>query len=455
MYQKTVLPNKLRIISHHMKERESVSVGLLIATGGRYENKKNKGAAHFLEHILFKGSKNYSCEEIKELIEGVGGALNAFTAEETTCYFAKTPGKHLPRTFDILGDMVFDPLINKKDVDKERTVILEEIKMYHDVPQYFVLELLDELMWPDHPLGQNLAGSFETVGGMSAKDLKSFHQNYYFPGNIVVCACGHLEHSRFVNLVRKKLACFDVFKKTNFLAAQNNQSEAQVKFFRKEIEQMHLALGMPGLPVEHKDRYALSLLNVILGANMSSRLFTEVREKRGLAYSISSSTKSLQDTGLFLIRAGVDNNKIVAALEVVLKELKKICLKEVHQDEFIRAKDYFLGQFLLGLEDTLDHMLWMGESLMTWDKVRSLEEIIKEVNQVKISDIKRVANEIFQAGHLNLALVGPLKDGQEKGIRSLFNVRRVNSRQLPAEKIPPTEKHIENKPRKTGFPRGQ
>ena len=423
MYQKIVLPNKLRIITHPMKERESASVGLLISAGGRYENAKNKGAAHFLEHILFKGSKHYSCAEIKELIEGVGGALNAFTSEEMTGYFAKTPSKHLDRTFDILADMVFDPLINKKDVDKERTVILEEIKMYHDVPQYFVLELLDELMWPHHPLGQNLAGSFETVGGISSQDLKGFHQNYYFPGNIVVCACGAFEHKHFMNRVQKKLARFDAFKKTDFLAAQKDQSEAQVKFFRKEIEQMHLALGMLGLPVDHKDRYALSLLNVIVGANMSSRLFTEVREKRGLAYSISSSTKSLKDTGLFLIRAGVDNNKIVAALELVLKELKKICLKEVSKDEFIRAKDYFLGQFLLGLEDTLDHMLWMGDSLLTWDKVRTLGEIIEEVNQVNISDIKRVANDLFREERFNLALVGPLTDEQEKQIRSWVKVK--------------------------------
>ena len=423
MYDKTILPNKLRIITHPMQDRESISVGLLIDTGGRYEHDKNKGAAHFLEHILFKGSKNYSCEEIKELIEGVGGSLNAFTAEEITGYFAKTPFKHLDRTFDILADMVFNPLINKKDVDKERTVILEEIKMYHDVPQYFVLELLDELMWPRHPLGQNLAGNFETVGKMSAMDLKTFHEEYYFPANIVVCACGHLKHDQFVKLVQKKSARFNTIRETSYLSAVSDQDKAQIKFFRKEIEQMHLALGMLGLSVDHKDKYAMSLLNVILGANMSSRLFTQVREKHGLAYSISSSTKSLKDTGLFLIRAGIDNKKVVGALELILKELRKICLTEVSKDEFIRAKDYFLGQFLLGLEDTLDHMLWMGESLLTWDRVRTLEEIIKEVNQVKIADIRRVARDILRQDRFNLALVGPLNDRQEKEISALFKIK--------------------------------
>ncbi|HLD69919.1 MAG TPA: pitrilysin family protein, partial [Candidatus Omnitrophota bacterium] len=231
MYQKTVLPNKLRIITHPMKERDSVSVGLLIGTGGRYENDQNKGAAHFLEHILFKGSKNYACEEIKELIEGVGGSLNAFTSEESTCYFAKIPSKYLNRTFDILADIVFHPLINKKDVDKERTVILEEIKMYHDVPQYFVLELLDELMWPNHPLGKNLAGSFESVGGMTPVDLKQFHQHYYFPGNIVIGACGALEHKDFIHLAQKKLSGVNFSQEMNFLPAQDNQKTAQIKFF--------------------------------------------------------------------------------------------------------------------------------------------------------------------------------------------------------------------------------
>ena len=420
MYQKTVLPNKLRIITHPMKERDSVSVGLLIGTGGRYENDQNKGAAHFLEHILFKGSKNYACEEIKELIEGVGGSLNAFTSEESTCYFAKIPSKYLNRTFDILADIVFHPLINKKDVDKERTVILEEIKMYHDVPQYFVLELLDELMWPNHPLGKNLAGSFESVGGMTPVDLKQFHQHYYFPGNIVIRACGALEHKDFIHLAQKKLSGVNFSQEMNFLPAQDNQKTAQIKFFHKEIEQMHLALGMFGLPLEHKDKYTLNLLNIILGANMSSRLFTQVREKKGLAYSISSSTKSLKDTGLFMVRAGVDNKKIVGAVEIILKELKKICRSPVKRDELTRAKDYFLGQILLGLEDTLDHMLWMGESVMILDRVRSLKEMIKGVNQVQLADIQRIANEILKEKHFNLALVGPLTGAQEKEIKLLF-----------------------------------
>ncbi len=422
MYKKTILKNQLRVITNEMKDRDSVSVGIWIAAGGRHEDKKNKGAAHFLEHILFKGTQKYSCEAIKEQIEGVGGTLNAFTSEEYTCYFAKIPSKHLDRTFDILSDMVYHPLIAKKDVNKERGVILEEIKMYRDQPQHFVIELLEELMWPGHPLGMNLAGSFESVGAMSEKDLQSFHRGHYTPANIVVAASGRLSHDHVVGLTSKKSAKFDSSRKNRYRNADNSQIKPKAKFFKKAIEQMHLAIGAFGLPDDHKDRHAYQLLNIILGGNMSSRLFDEVREKRGLAYAIGSSAKSLSDTGLFLIRAGVDNTKIVEAVDVILKELGKIRTQAVSKDEFSRAKDYYLGQTLLGLEDTLEHMFWIGESTVSLDRTKTLKDILREVNKVTINDIRSVADGVFQRKNVNLSIVGPLKDNQENGLNDLMKV---------------------------------
>lgn len=423
MYQKTVLENQLRVVTHSMKGRDSIGVGIWVGSGGRYEEDRIKGAAHFLEHIVFKGTRKYSCGKIKELIEGVGGSLNAFTSEEQTCYFAKIPSKHLPKTFDILADMVFNPLITKKDVAKESGVILEEIKMYHDLPQYYVLELLDGLMWPDHPLGKNLAGTFESIKDMSHEDLREFHRTFYYPGNVVVSACGQLEHRQFVSLINKKLAKYSRQDEVNFIAADNSQDRPEVKFLRKDIEQMHLALGMLGLHQDHKDKYAWGLLNIILGGNMSSRLFDEVREKRGLAYSISSSAKAFKDTGLFLIRAGVDNKKIVEALEVILKELRKIRREGVTEGEFKRAKEYFLGQTLLGLEDTLDHMLWIGESTIALDRIRTLKEVISLVNKVHKAEIKRVAGQILIDNRMNLALVGPITEAQEKQLSILMGIK--------------------------------
>ncbi|HOW34866.1 MAG TPA: pitrilysin family protein [Candidatus Omnitrophota bacterium] len=416
MYKKTVLNNKLRVATHEMKGRDSVSVGIWIGAGGRYENTQNKGAAHFLEHIVFKGTKKYPCYAIKELIEGVGGSLNAFTDEELTCYFAKIPAKHLERTFDILTDMTLFPLVSSEDVEKERTVILEEIKMYRDLPQHFVMELLDQLMWPGHPLGMNLTGSLETVGKMSADDLEEFRETHYAPGKIVVAACGCLKHKELVDLSQKKFKGIRNKECPSFLKANNSQAESQVKFFFKDTEQMHLALGAFGLRIDHPDRHAFNLLNIVLGANMSSRLFNEIREKRGLAYSISSAIKSLKDTGILLVSAGVDNKKVTEAVEVILGELRRMKQDNITKDEFTRAKDYYLGQMLLGLEDTLEHMFWVGGQTLILNKTRKLDDILKEVKKVTIADIKRVANVIFAEKNINLAVVGPLNDIQQKDL---------------------------------------
>ncbi len=417
MYQKSELKNKITVVSQEFKDRESIAVGIWVGSGGRYEEDRIKGAAHFFEHMAFKGSRKYSCSEIKEKVEGVGGSLNAFTAEEQTCFFAKVPRKHFPQTFDILADIVFFPNLDKKDLEKERTVILEEIKMYHDLPQFRVVELLDGLLWPDHPLGKSLAGTPESVGALSVADLRAFHRKQYVPENIVVSVCGRVNHKDVLGLVFRKLASIQGKRDGHFISAQNDQERPQVAFFRKDIEQMHVALGALGLETNHRDLYVLGVLNVILGGNMSSRLFNEVREKRGLAYAISSGVKSLDDTGLVMIRAGVDNKKIVDAVEVILKELAKIRKNGVTDDEFKRAKDYFLGQLLLGLEDTLDHMLWIGETVISRDRVRSLPDVVKEINHVKLADIKRVAGVLLDPKRLNLAVVGPLTDAQEKDLR--------------------------------------
>ncbi len=422
MYSKTVLQNHLRIISHPMADRESVAIGLWLGVGGRYEDDKIKGAAHFLEHILFKGSHKYSCQEIKELVEGVGGSLNAFTSEEYTCFFAKIPRQYLNRTFDILADMVFEPLIDKKDVEKERFIILEEIKMYRDLPQHLVLDHLESLMWPDHPLGKNLAGTYESVSGMTVEDLRDFHHQFYPPNNIVVSVCGAFSKSAFEGLVTKKVRPYQEKSPRTFLKARQSQVAPQAHFHTKDTEQMHVALGTFGLPMDHDDKYALSLLNIILGANMSSRLFNEVREKRGLAYAISSAIKSLKDTGMFLIRAGVDNHKIVEALKVIRQELKKISNQGVTKAEFSRAKDYYLGQILLSLEDTLDHMFWIGDPMISLDRTYTPEEVLKKVKKVTLEDIQRVAQGIFQEKNLNLSVVGPLTDRQKKELSTVMGI---------------------------------
>lgn len=418
----TQLPNKIRIVTQEFKDRDSASIGVWLAAGGRYEAQENKGVAHFLEHMAFKGSAKYSCVEIKQLIEGVGGNLNAFTAEEETCYYAKVPSHHLKETFDVLADISFFPTLSHKDLEKERTVILEEIKMYHDLPQSYVGELLEELLWPDHPLGQSLAGTSKSVGGMTVGHLRDFKKSHYVPANTVITACGSIKHEELVGLVRGKLGKLTGPVSPFYIPARRNQEAPTVHLYHKQTEQMHLALGFLAYEINHKDYYVLALLSIILGGNMSSRLFNEVREKRGLAYSISSGLKSLQDTGVFMVRAGVDNTKIVAALDLILKVLAGAA-GGVKEDEFKRAQEYYMGQFLLGLEDTMEQMLWMGGGVISNDQVKSIGDVVKKIKAVRCADIKRVAKEILNPQRLNVAIIGPMSEAHQKELRAIAGVR--------------------------------
>jgi predicted Zn-dependent peptidase len=418
----TQLSNKIRVVTQEFKDRESASIGIWLAAGGRYESKNNKGVAHFLEHMAFKGSAKYSCDEIKQLIEGVGGNLNAFTAEEETCYYAKVPANHLKETFDVLADISFFPRITPKDLEKERTVILEEIKMYHDLPQYHVGELLEELLWPDHPLGQSLAGTSSSVGGMSVAHLRDFKNSYYAPVNTVIAACGLMKHEDLVAWVAAKLGKLTSPLSLSYIPARRSQNEPAIHLHHKQTEQMHLALGYLAYETNHKDYYVLALLSIILGGNMSSRLFNEVREKRGLAYSVSSGLKSLNDTGVFMVRAGVDNTKIVGALDLILKVFARLAAGGVKEDEFRRAQEYYLGQFLLGLEDTMDQMLWMGSGVISNDQVKSMGDVIKKIKAVTRADIKRVAREILNPQRLNVAVIGPMSEEQQRQLRALAGV---------------------------------
>ena len=423
MYTKTTLPNGLRVVTHDMGDSDSIALGFWIGVGGRHEENRLKGAAHFLEHIVFKGSKKYSCGEIKTSIEGVGGTLNAFTSEEQTCFYAKIPTKHLGKTFDVLADMVTRPSIADTDIVKEKTVVVEEIKMYRDLPQYAVMELLDGLLWPDHPLGKNLAGTPETVTALSQEDIKGFHKNHYTSGHILVAACGNLNHAQIVRLAEERFGKLPREAQPFYIKADNSQSRPRIDLFPKKIEQMHLAMGAIGYDENHKDRHALNLLSVILGGNMSSRLFVEIREKRGLAYSISCMARTMHDTGVFVIRAGVDNAKLIETVTLILKELDKVKKNGVTDDEFIRGRDYLLGQMLLSLEDTMEHMLWIGDTVISRNKTKTLKSLIADFQKIKREDIRRVAKEILKAQRYNLAVVGPLTDKQKEELPKLLNAR--------------------------------
>jgi len=421
MYQKTKLDNGLQIVTSRMPSMQSVALGIWIKVGGRYETAGNKGISHYLEHLLFKGSKKYSCRQIKESIEGVGGSLNGFTAEEYTCYLAKMPSRHLERSLDVLSDMVLNPSLCAEEVEKEKTVILEELKMYKDLPQSYVHELLDELLWPGQPLGMSIIGTVESVQSIGSHSLSAYQKQYYVSPSIMVVAAGVLEHKKIVTRVKKLFSVLKGKQGTAFTKAEQGQTVPQLTILSKDTEQTHLVLGFHSFKRGHSLRYAQSLLHIIMGANMSSRLFNEVREKRGLAYEIGTQLKRFEDAGAFLVHAGMDNNKVEEALKVVLEELVKPKNEPVTNDEFKRAKEYYLGQLMLTLEDTLEHMLWMGEYGLMLDRVSTLNEVVREVNKVTRKDVQEVARHLFKEENLNLALIGPLKD-KEPRIRSMLHI---------------------------------
>jgi predicted Zn-dependent peptidase len=421
LYERSILDNGLKIISHDMPGRESVALGIWIRVGGRYENAANKGISHFLEHILFKGTKKYSCRQLKESIEGIGGSLNGFTAEESTCYLVKVPAKSINTGLSILSDMAINPTLPAEEIKKERTVILEELKMYKDLPQSYVYELLDELLWPKQPLGDPIIGTVKSVNSIGRKELSDFKTGHYTASNMVVAACGNLDRDKLESAVKKIFSGLKECEANTFKAAKIKEAVPGLKIFHKETEQTHMALGFRSFKREHPLKHAVGLLHVILGANMSSRLFNEVREKRGLAYEIGTVVKRFQDTGAFIVHAGIDNKKVYEALPLIFKELKKVVDNLVTVGEFNRAKEFYIGQLKLALEDTLEHMVWIGETTLMLDKTFSIADIVAEVRRVDRADLRQAAREIFNEKSINLSLIGPL-GGAENKIRKTLSL---------------------------------
>ena len=407
MYKIREYPNGVKLIYRKMAGVSSASFGIWINTGSRNESVANNGVSHYLEHLLFKGSKNYSNDEIKENIEGLGGILNAFTSEENTCYYAKFLGKHLKKVATVLSDMVLRPLLKSEDIEKERTVIIEEIKMYRDMPQFQVQEIFDELLWPGHPLGRNIAGTLETVGRLSQADISGYHAEWYKPTSIVVSCAGDLDEAVLEDFVIKTFSKAPSKSIKDIQVYVDRKESPQIKIASKDIEQTHVSLGFPAFHRTHKDRFILSVIHIILGGNMSSRLFNEVREKKGLAYEIASHVKRLKDCGVFFVHAGIDRKNLVSAAEVIMRELNRMRSERVNPGELKRAKDYLMAQTEMGLDDTMEHMLWMGDSMMNAGFLMTKEEIRRQIQKVTAHDIERVSRFIVDWKKLHFAAVGP------------------------------------------------
>jgi predicted Zn-dependent peptidase len=402
-----------------MPQAASAAVGMWLRAGGRYEAPPHAGVSHCLEHLLFKGTRSRSCEQLKRAIEGVGGSLNGFTAEEFTCYMAKVPAAYARRAITILSDMVFHPSLSARDMEKERDVILEEIRMYDDAPGQAVHDLFNQVLWPNHPLGNLLSGTLETVKRLRRSDVVAYWKRMYHPRHAVVSCAGAFEPGRVLEQLRRVIGRRAGGAPQRFLRAPRLRRGPQVRLLKKTTEQTHLCLGVPAIPRTHPQRFALELLHVILGGNMSSRLFYEVREKRGLAYEIGSTIKRYHDTGAFVVYAGCDAPKLPSTIRTIIAELHRMKRELVRPAELQRAKEFYRGQLLMGLEDTGEHMLWIGEHVMTVGRVSSAHDVVQAINRVTPQQIREAARRLFEAARTYVAVMGPVDEREAGTLQAL------------------------------------
>jgi predicted Zn-dependent peptidase len=412
-YCLTKLPNGARIASVEMPYMKSVSIGIWAAIGGRHESSQQSGIAHFIEHLLFKGTKKRSAKKITESVEGLGGYLNAFTTEDHTCYYAKAGAGHLGKLCDVLCDMYLESQFAPAEIERERDVIREEILMYRDHPAQHAQELLTATMWPGHPLGRPLTGSVESIAGLDRKILMEFQQRHYNGNTTIVTVAGPVRHESVVEELAPYLQRLPRGRTPRFIRSRSEDGPARVSLYTQETEQTHLAMGFHAFGRADERRFALKLLSVILGENMSSRLFQKLRERHGFCYSVQTCMVTLADTGAIHVSAGLDPSNLERAMRMILQELENICRTAPRRGELQKAKDYTIGQTFMGLESTSNQIMWMGESLLGYGKILDPEEVEQRILAVTPEDVQRVACYCLNRARLGVAVVGPMKD-QEK-----------------------------------------
>ena len=409
-YRLTRLANGTRIASVEMPYMRSVSIGMWAGIGGRHERAEQSGMSHFLEHLLFKGTKRRSARRITETVEGLGGYLNAFTTEDHTCYYAKAAAPHLPELCDVLCDMYLESVFAPAEIEREREVIREEIMMYRDHPGQHAQELLTETMWPEHPLGRPLTGSVETISSFRRTDLVAFRRRHYTGGTTIVTVAGPVYHDRVVELLSPALSRLPRGGAPRFLRARRHEGPARLNLFTQETEQTHMAMGFHAFGRADERRFALKLLSVILGENMSSRLFQKLRERHGWCYNVQTGMVTLADTGAIHVYAGLDPANLERAVRLILRELESICQKAPGKAELRKAQDYTIGQTLMSLGSTSNQIMWMGESLLGYGKILDPSEIERRVFAVTPEDVQHTACYCLNRAKLGLAVVGPLAD---------------------------------------------
>lgn len=402
------MKNGIRVLSEVLPQVRSVTLGFWVGVGSRDEQSELGGVSHFLEHLLFKGTKNRTAREISELFDALGGELNAFSAKEYTCFYARLLDEHVPIGIEVLSDMLQNSLFGESEIEAEKEVVLEEINLYEDTPDDRIHDLFAQVLWQNHPLGKSVLGNTYTVKSFTREDIVGFFSHYYAPKNIVIAAAGHIEHKNLLDMINKHFnSKGDAhFSRKLFIP----EVEPKVIVFNKPTEQAHICLGVQGLHAKHEDRFALSILDNILGGGMSSRLFQEIREKKGLSYSIFSYNSLYTETGLFAIYAGTRPPKTEKVIKMIRGEINKLLQDGVTKEEVKRAKDHIKGELVLGLESTSHRMSRLGRSELSDGEFLSLDELVERIDRVTKADVNRVAKSIYSPKRMVLTVIGPFKN---------------------------------------------
>ena len=413
MYKKTTLPNGLRVMTSDIPHARSVSAAFFVAAGSRHEDQRVAGVAHFVEHMFFKGTtRRPNSQQISEAIEGVGGIINAEVGKETAVYWAKVARQHLDVALDILCDVLRNSLFDPNEIEKERRVILEELNMIADDPREWVDVILDEVMWGNQALGRDVGGTKETVGRLKRQDLLDYLANRYSPHSTVISIAGAVEHERIVDDIARRLGDWRGPALTLPPPAKIDQTTPRLRLQTKDTEQAHISLGVRAISYLDPERYGLDLLNVILGEGMSSRLFLEIREQRGLAYDVHSYVNHYQDTGAMVAYAGVEPSKVRQTVEALVEEMNRM-KRPTPEQEIAKAKEFWKGRMILRLEDTRGIASWVGAQELLLDQVMTVDEVMAIIDRLRSEDVERAAHHLFTDDRLSLAVVGPVKEGEK------------------------------------------
>jgi predicted Zn-dependent peptidase len=404
MIVRETLDNGLRLVTEAMPHVRSVSIGVWLTRGSRHEREDLSGIAHFVEHMLFKGTATRSAEDIAQAIDSIGGQLDAFTSKEYAGYYIKVLDEHLPIALDVLSDIVLHPAFDAGDIEREKKVILEEIKMVEDTPDDLVHEMFTQAYWEGHPLGRPILGSRETVESFDAEGLRDYFGQTYVADNLVVAAAGNLRHDAFRDLIARAFA--EVPRSGRASPDVEPPVSPRLLVREKDLEQSHLCLGTRAYPQRHRDRYALYILNTLLGGSMSSRLFQNIREKRGLAYAVFSGLAAYRDTGMLTVYAGCANETVPEVLDLVVEEIRALRRDPPPEPELRRAKDHLKGNLMLSLESTSSRMTHLARQDIYFDQHLTLDETLAEIERVSAPDVQRVCADLFADGALAATVLG-------------------------------------------------